>query len=91
MEPQAVVWETPEFDEIGVMVGSFDRPDRVPPVVQYGVESRVSWYRHLPELPGDKPTYSVDPRGYLPRIRASNRQHPDHDTVEWPLRSHFRD
>jgi hypothetical protein len=54
--------------------------------VQYGIESRVPWYGHLPELPGDKPTYSVDPKGYLPRIKASNRQHPDHDTTDWPPR-----
>lgn len=27
--------------------------------------------------------FACDPDGYLPRIRASNRQHPDHDTNDW--------
>ncbi|MDL2404379.1 hypothetical protein PY650_01655 [Rhizobium calliandrae] len=79
-----MIFEYPEFEDIGILVGTFDQPDRVPPVVQFGNESRVSWYSSLPELPGDHPTYAVDPNGYLPRIIASNRQHPDHDTDEWP-------
>lgn len=78
-----MIFDYPEFPDIGVLVGTFDRPDQVPPVVQYGIESRVPWYGHLAELPGDKPTYSEDPNGYLPRIKASNRQHPDHDTHDW--------
>jgi len=79
-----MIFDYPEFPDIGVLAGTLDHPDRVPPVAQYGIESRVPWYNHLPELPGDKPTYSNDPRGYLPRIKASNRQHPDHDTETWP-------
>src|SRR5262245_22411851 len=79
-----MIFEYPEFPDLGVLVGTFDHPHGVPPVVQYGIESRVAWFNHLTTLPGDKPTYSVDPKGYLPRIRASNRQHPDHDTAEWP-------
>ena len=82
-----MIFEYPEYDDIGVLVGALDRPSEVPPVVQYGNESRVAWYGHLNELPGDRPTYSVDPKGYLPRIKASNRQHPDHDTTDWPPRS----
>jgi len=79
-----MAFDYPHFPDIGLLVGTFDRPDLVPPVVQYGIESRVHWYGSLHELPGDKPTYSVDPNGYLPRIKASNRQHPDHDTKTWP-------
>lgn len=79
-----MIFDYPEFPDIGVMAGSFDNPSEVPPVVQYGNESRVSWYGMLASLPGDAPTYAVDPQGYLPRIQASNRQHPDHDTDHWP-------
>ncbi|HZY69165.1 MAG TPA: GFA family protein, partial [Devosia sp.] len=79
-----MIFEYPEYPDIGVLVGALDRPGEVPPVVQYGIESRVPWFGHLPELPGDKPTYAVDPKGYLPRIQASNRQHPDRDTTQWP-------
>lgn len=80
-----LIFDYPEFPDLGVLAGSLDHPELVPPVVQYGIESRVPWYQHLPELPGDKPTYTVDPNGYLPKIAASNRQHPDHDTGDWPL------
>jgi hypothetical protein len=82
-----MIFEYPEYDDIGVLAGALDEPDRCPPVVQYGNESRVAWYAGLPALPGTHPTYSVDPKGYLPRIKASNRQHPDHDTTVWPPHS----
>jgi hypothetical protein len=78
-----MIFDYPEFPDMGVLAGTFDRPDLVPPVVQYGIESRVPWFGALHELPGDQPTYAEDPMGYLPRIRGSNRQHPDHDTQAW--------
>jgi hypothetical protein len=81
-----MIFEYPEFPDIGVLAGSLDHPDRVPPIVQYGIESRVPWFGHLHELPGDRPTYSEDPLGYLPHIKASNHQHPDHDTDVWTVR-----
>lgn len=79
-----MIFDYPWAADIGVLAGAFDHPELVPPQVQYGNESRVPWYNHLNELPGDKPTYSVDPEGRLPRIKATNRQHPDHDTDVWP-------
>ncbi|WP_108461202.1 GFA family protein [Devosia naphthalenivorans] len=75
-----LIFDYPAYPDIGVLAGSFDQPDRVPPVVQYGVESRVRWWHGLEALPGDKPTYADDPERMLPRIRASNRQHPDWET-----------
>ncbi len=79
-----MIFDYPEYPDIGVLVGCFDNPSALPPVVQYGSESRVSWFASLTSLPGDAPTYAVDPNGDLPRIQASNRQHPDHDTHVWP-------
>lgn len=81
-----MIFDYPDYPDIGVLVGCFDDPDQVPPVVQYGNESRVAWFGHLADLPGTAPTYSVDPGGMLPRIKASNRQHPDHDTTDWQPR-----
>jgi hypothetical protein len=75
-----LIFDYPPYPDIGVLAGSFDRPDLVPPVVQYGIESRVAWWHGIEALPGDQPTYAEDPQGMLPRIAASNRQHPDHDT-----------
>lgn len=37
-----LIFDYPDYHDIGVLAGSFDQPDRVPPVVQYGVESRVA-------------------------------------------------
>jgi hypothetical protein len=79
-----MIFEYPEAMDIGVLAGCFDEQERVPPVVQYGIESRVKWFQHLTSLPGNESTYSVDPDKYLPRITKSNRQHPDRDTDDWP-------
>ena len=81
-----MIFDYPDFPDIGVLVGCFDTPSAVPPMVQYGNESRVAWFGDLTGLPGTAPTYAVDPMGYLPRIAASNRQHPDHDTPHWTPR-----
>jgi hypothetical protein len=82
-----MTFEYPDYPDLGLLVGTFDHPERVVPVVQYGIESRVPWYGGLGGLPGDKPTYSENP-AMLDRISGSNRQHPDHDTAEWPLEHH---
>ena len=78
-----MIFDYPWASDVGVLSGSLDHPELAPPVVQYGNESRVPWYEHLNALPGDRATYSEDPEGRLPRIKASNRQHPDHDTEAW--------
>ena len=79
-----LIFDYPWAPDIGILGGSLDHPELAPPVVQYGNESRVPGYQHLHEVPGDTPTYSVDPEDRLARIKASSRQHPDHDTDMWP-------
>jgi hypothetical protein len=81
-----MIFDYPEAPDIGGLGGALDQPDLAPPVIQYGNESRVSWFHGLGELPGDQPTYAVDPNQNLPRIKALNRQHPDYDTEEWTPR-----
>jgi hypothetical protein len=78
-----LTFDYPEGDDIGVLAGTLDEPDRAPPVVQYGNESRLSWYGDLARLPGDLPTYA-DNLAMLHRISSSNHQHPDHDTDTGP-------
>ena len=80
-----LTFEYPNYPDLGVLVGTFDHPERVPPVVQYGIESRMPWYNGLGGLPGDRPTYSENP-AMLARISGSNHQHPDHETAVWPVR-----
>ena len=42
-----LTFEYPDADDLGVLVGTLDEPDRAPPENQYGNESRVSWYAGL--------------------------------------------
>jgi hypothetical protein len=69
---------------ISVSIGSLDQPERIPPQNQYGIESRLSWFGTLANLPGDQTTEEEEPE-LTRRIAASNHQHPDHDTAAWPL------
>ncbi|HET7714154.1 MAG TPA: GFA family protein [Bauldia sp.] len=68
---------------ISVALGSLDEPEKIPPGRQYGIEGRVSWFGALAALPGDVTTEEDEP-DLAGRIAATNRQHPDHDTVAWP-------
>jgi hypothetical protein len=70
---------------ISISIGSLDQPERVPPELQYGIESRLSYFAGLPSLPGDKTTEEDEPE-LAARIRAANHQHPDHDTAAWPVK-----
>jgi hypothetical protein len=69
---------------IAVSIGSLDDPEGIPPMHQYGVEARLSWFGSLPSLAGEKTT-EEDDSDLAARIAASNHQHPDHDTAEWPV------
>ncbi len=71
-----MIFDDPDYPEIGVPAGWFDQPDLVPPVVQYGTESRVGWYKDLNRLPGDAPAYSADPQGMLPQIQGAQPPAP---------------
>jgi hypothetical protein len=66
---------------INVTLGSLDDPADVPPIRQYGLESRVAWLDTLANLPGSTTEADIpaDQRADLKSL-----QHPDHDTAEWP-------
>ncbi|MCT7375966.1 GFA family protein [Chelativorans salis] len=68
---------------ISVALGSLDHPERVKPARQAGSEGRMPWFA---ELAGLESTASeeTDPPELLAQIRRTSRQHPDHDTEEWP-------
>jgi hypothetical protein len=63
---------------IAVTIGSLDEPGRVPPVRQYGIESRLDWSTpdRLACLPAEETSVTLD--GQPARIESC--QHPDHDT-----------
>lgn len=78
--PLTFGYVTSEF--IAVSIGSLDHPEQVVPANQYGTEARVPYFAELANLPGSATEADDDPR--IEHIRATNHQHPDHDTAVWP-------
>ncbi len=82
---------TPLFHEdiegthLGVALGSLDHPERIPPIDRDGIEGEMPFFAGLPALPNTGATASDGP-AWADAIRKSNRQHPDHDTDDWPGR-----
>lgn len=72
-----------ESDEISVSIGSLDDPSAAKPIVQYGIEGRVGFVGDLDALPAMR-TEEDGPVEHYARIAATNHQHPDHDTADWP-------
>ena len=70
---------------IGMTIGSLDHPELVVPRVQVGNESKMPYFTALATLPGDSTTEDDDHED-TPTIKATNNQHPDHDTTEWQPR-----
>jgi hypothetical protein len=68
---------------IAITIGSLDHPELVTPIIQVGNESRLPYFAALGGLAGETTTEEDDPEDVV-KIRASNRQHPDHDTETWP-------
>lgn len=82
-----MTFEYPDAPDLGLLVGTFDRPHQIAPEVQYGIESRLPWFHALTSLPGDSVTYAEDP-AMLSRISRSNHQHPDRPTTTWTVHRH---
>lgn len=85
-----LTFETIGAAHLHVVLGSLDDPAAVVPAMQYGTESRMPWFAALGGLPGEETEDSQEQDGVpMSVIRASVRQHPDHDTRTWPPR-HWR-
>ena len=63
-------------DTIEIMTGTFDRPDRLVPKLQFGTESRLGWVGTIAALPSKttQQNYGADKLAGI-----CSRQHPDHD------------
>ena len=64
-------------------IGSMDEPERFEPHHQDGTESRMPWFGNLDEIESQSTT-EQDSEVWAAAIKASSRQHPDHDTETWP-------
>jgi hypothetical protein len=74
-----------DHPRIAISIGTLDIPEAYPPAEQCGIERRLPWFDRLVSLPGEKTTEEETP-DLAARIKASNHQHPDHDTEVWPPR-----
>ena len=70
-------------DHMLVVLGSLDDPSRYRPASEDSVESRLPFVAAWAGL-RQKVTEDDFSPAELAAIRASNHQHPDHDTEEWP-------
>ncbi|HZG33651.1 MAG TPA: GFA family protein [Sphingopyxis sp.] len=68
---------------LSVTTGSLDNPAAFPPRVQFGTEGRMPWFDALPALT-EEGTTEETMGDLVDAIRATNHQHPDHDTESWP-------
>jgi hypothetical protein len=72
-------------DAMSVALGSLDRPELVPPLRSNSIESAMPFFAGLGSLPGRTTAeWSAGHEDEMAGIRATNHQHPDHDTAEWP-------
>jgi hypothetical protein len=61
-------------DRISISLGSLDDPASVPPIRQYGLESRLPFVATLAALPGSRTADEVPPERLA---QYKSRQHPD--------------
>ena len=71
---------------INLTSGSLDDPDKFPPLTQVSTESRVSWFAGIAAVEDGGVTGAGGQEDWARSIAATNRQHPDRDTQEWPPR-----
>jgi hypothetical protein len=67
----------------GLTIGSLDDPSLAPPRLQVGMEARLAVIDRLATLEDWGTTEAGNPQEAV-AIRATNHQHPDHDTALWP-------
>lgn len=63
-------------ERIEIMTGTFDRPDRLVPTRQYGIESRLGWVVGIANLPSQSTLQNYGPEKLGSIV---SYQHPDHD------------
>ena len=67
---------------INLTTGSFDEPAKFAPRMQFGVEGQLALFADLPI--SAEGTTEETMSSVAEAIKASNHQHPDHDTPHWP-------
>jgi hypothetical protein len=70
-------------ERITFTIGSLDHPELFAPNRQDGIEGRMPYFASLHTIEKETET-EFDSEKWAAAIRASNHQHPDHDTERWP-------
>ena len=76
-----LTYEAP--DGVALAAGAFDLPGTLPPHVQYGVEAKLDFVDGLGRLPARRTEQDLAATPFLAHVVS--HQHPDHDTVHWPV------
>jgi hypothetical protein len=76
-----LTYEAP--DGVALAAGAFDDPGALPPILQFGIETKVGFVDHLHELPGRTTEEDVGEAPFV--LDVVSYQHPDHDTPTWPM------
>lgn len=76
-----LTYEAP--DGLAIAAGAFDTPEQLPPAIQYGVERKLPFVDALADLPARTTEDDVAALAFLADVVS--RQHPDHDTAQWPV------
>ena len=63
-----------------IAIGTLDDPEQATPTEQVGIESELSWFKTLANLPAHS---TEDDRSPEDLRKLKSLQHPDHDTMEW--------
>jgi hypothetical protein len=75
-----------QSDDIGLMIGAFDDPAAIRLKSQDSIESRMPWFNDITKIHESGTSEQIDGPDRVAAVKASNRQHPDHDTDEWPAK-----
>jgi len=76
-------YENLDGPRVTLTIGSLDRPELIEPIHQDGIEARLPYFARLHAIAPESATED-DSEDWAAAIRASSRQHPDHDTAVWP-------
>jgi hypothetical protein len=75
-----LTYEAP--DGMALAIGAFDHPEEIAPTIQWGLEAKLPYVDHMPELPGEATMADIASAPFLATLVSY--QHPDHDTEGWP-------
>lgn len=72
-----------EGEHVSLSIGAFDEPHRIPVLYQMGMEGKHPSLVHLDEVEVVGTTEGANDSAWWTAIKATNHQHPDHDTADW--------